>query len=50
MRKLAVWIVIGLIVAFVVGMEIYKEGGKAPWAFVFAGVVVFFVYSFTRRR
>jgi hypothetical protein len=50
MRKVLVWIVIGLILAFVVASEIYKGGGKAPWAFVFAGVVIFFVYSFTRRR
>lgn len=50
MRKHLKWIVVGLILAFVVGIEIYKGGEKLPWAIIFAGVVVFFVYSFWRRK
>ena len=50
MKKYIAWIVVGLILAFALGIELYKGGGKAPWALVFAGVVVFFFYQFTRRR
>lgn len=44
------WIVLGLILAFVVAIEVYKGGEKLPWALVFVAVVVFFVYSVWRRR
>jgi len=50
MRKYLIWIVVGLILAFTAGIELYKRGGNAPWALIFAGMVVFFVYSFTRRK
>lgn len=44
------WVVLGLILAFTIGIEAYKGGDKLPWAFIFAGVVVFFVYSFWRHK
>jgi hypothetical protein len=50
MRKYLKWIVLGLILAFTVGIEAYKGEGKLPWAIIFAGVVVFFVYSIWRRK
>ncbi len=50
MRKNLAWIVIGLILAFTIGIELYKGGEKLPWALIFAAVVVFFVYSSWRRK
>jgi len=50
MKKYIKWIVLGLILAFTIGIEAYKGEGKLPWAFIFAGVVVFFVYSFWRKK
>lgn len=50
MKKHLKWIVVGLILAFTVGIEAYKGKGTLPGAIVFAGVVVFFVYSYWRRR
>ncbi|NIO06327.1 MAG: hypothetical protein GTN74_17490 [Proteobacteria bacterium] len=50
MRKRVAWIVIGLILAFTIGIEVYKGGEKLPWAILFAAVVVFFVYSLWRKR
>ena len=50
MKKPLKWIVVGLILAFTIGIEVYKGEGKLPWALIFAGVVVFFVYSFWRRK
>ena len=49
-KKHIKWIVLGLILAFTIGIEAYKGEGKLPWAFIFAGVVVFFVYSFWRKK
>ena len=49
-KKHIKWIVLGLILAFTIGIEAYKGEGKLPWAFIFAGVVVFFVYSFWRQK
>jgi hypothetical protein len=49
-KKHAKWVVLGLILAFTIGIEAYKGEGKLPWAFIFAGVVVFFVYSFWRQK
>ena len=50
MRKYIKWIVLGLILAFTVGIEAYKGEGKLPWAIIFSGVVVFFVYFIWRRK
>ena len=50
MKKHLKWIVLGLVLAFTIGIEAVKEEGKLPWAFIFAGVVVFFVYSFWRQK
>ena len=50
MRKYLPWIVIGLILAFTIGIEAYKGEGKLAGALVFAGVVVFFVYAWSRRK
>jgi len=46
MKKHVKWILVALILAFTIGIEIYHGGEKLPWALIFAGVVVFFVYSF----
>ena len=46
MKKHLKWIVLGLILAFTIGLEVYKgDEGKLPWAIIFAAVVVFFVYN-----
>lgn len=50
MKRHIKWIVLGLILTFTIGIEVYKGGGKLPWAFIFAGVVVFFVYSFWKQK
>ncbi len=50
MKKYIKWIVLFLILAFAIGIEAYKGEGKLPWAFMFAGVVVFFVYSFWKQK
>lgn len=50
MKKNLKWVVLALILAFAVGIELYKAEGKLPWAFIFAGVVAFFVYSFWKER
>ena len=50
MKKHLKWIVIGIILAFTIGIEANKGEGKLPWAILFAGVVVVFVYSFTRHK
>ncbi len=50
MKKRVAWIVIGLILAFTIGVEVYKGGEKLPWAIIFAAVVVFFVYSIWRQK
>lgn len=50
MKKYIKWIVLALILAFTIGIEAYKGEGKLPWAFIFAGVVIFFVYSFWRQK
>ena len=51
MKKYIKWIVLGLILAFTIGLEVYKgEEGKLPWAIVFAAVVVFFVYNFWKDK
>jgi hypothetical protein len=49
-KKHIKWVVLGLILAFTIGIEAYKGEGKLPWALIFAGVVVFFVYSFWRQK
>jgi hypothetical protein len=47
MKKYIKWIVLGLVLAFTIGIEAYKgEEGKLPWAVIFAAIVVFFVYTF----
>jgi hypothetical protein len=51
MKKYMKWIVLGLILAFTIGIEVYKgEEGKLPWAFLFAAIVVFFVYNFWKAK
>ncbi len=50
MKKYLKWIVLGLILVFVVGIEVYKGGERLPWALIFVGVVVFFVYSLWKRK
>ena len=51
MKKYIKWIVLVLILAFTIGLEVYKgEEGKLPWAIVFAAVVVFFVYNFWKDK
>jgi hypothetical protein len=50
MKKHLKWIVIGLILALTIGIEAYKGEGKLPWAIIFAGVVIVFVYSFTKHK
>ena len=51
MKKYMKWIVLGLILAFTVGLEVYKgEEGKLPWAIIFAAIVVFFVYNFWKNK
>jgi len=51
MKKYLKWIVLGLILAFTIGLEVYKgEEGKLPWAIIFAAVVVFFVYNFWKDK
>ena len=50
MTKHLPWIVIGLILAFTIGIEAYKGEGKLAGGLVFAGVVVFFVYAWSRRK
>ena len=51
MKKYIKWIVLGLILAFTIGLEVYKgDEGKLPWAIVFAAVVIFFVYNFWRDK
>ena len=46
MKKYLKWIVLALILAFTIGLEVYKgEAGKLPWAILFAAIVVFFVYN-----
>ena len=51
MKKYMKWIVLVLILTFTVGIEVYKgEEGRLPWAIIFAGVVVFFVYNFWKDK
>ena len=51
MKKYMKWIVLGLILAFTIGIEVYKgEEGKLPWAIIFAAIVVFFVYNFWKAK
>ena len=51
MKKYMKWIVLGLILAFTIGIEVYKgEEGKLPWAILFAVIVVFFVYNFWKAK
>jgi hypothetical protein len=51
MKKHMKWIVLVLILAFVIGIEVYKgEEGRLPWAIIFAAVVVFFVYNFWKDK
>jgi len=51
MKKHMKWIVLGLILAFTIGIEIYKgEEGKLPWAIIFAAVVVFFLFNFWKGK
>ena len=46
MKKYIKWIVLALILAFTIGLEIYRgEEGKLPWAILFAAIVIFFVYN-----
>jgi len=46
MKKYIKWIVLALILAFTIGLEVYKgDQGKLPWAILFAAIVVFFVYN-----
>jgi hypothetical protein len=49
-RKYLKWIVVGLILAFAIAIEAYREKGTVPGAIVFSIVVVFFLYAFWRRR
>jgi len=49
-KKHLKWIVIGLILAFTIGIEAYKGEGKLPWAFIFAGVVVVMLYNFWKQK
>ena len=49
-KKHLKWIIIGLILAFTIGIEALKGEGKLPWAILFAGVVIVFVYSFTKQK
>jgi len=48
-KKYTKWIVLGVILAYSIVIELYKGEGKLPWALIFAGIVVFFVYSFWRK-
>jgi membrane protein YdbS with pleckstrin-like domain len=51
MKKYMKWIVLVLILAFTIGIEVYKgEEGRLPWAIIFAAVVVFFVYNFWKDK
>jgi membrane protein YdbS with pleckstrin-like domain len=51
MKKHMKWIVLVLILAFTIGIEVYKgEEGRLPWAIIFAAVVVFFVYNFWKDK
>jgi len=50
MKKYIKWIVLGLILAYTIGIEVYKGEGKLPWALIFAGVVVFFVFTFWKKK
>jgi len=51
MKKYIKWIVLSLILAFTIGLEVYKgDEGKLPWAIIFAAVVVFFVYNFWKDK
>jgi hypothetical protein len=50
MRKYMPWIVIGLILAFTIGIEATKRKGALAGSIIFAGVVVFFVYIWARRK
>jgi hypothetical protein len=51
MKSYIKWIVLALILAFTIGIEVYKgEEGKLPWAILFAAIVVFFVYNFWKAK
>ena len=51
MKKYMKWIVLVLILAFTIGIEVYKgEECRLPWAIIFAAVVVFFVYNFWKDK
>ncbi|MGD8519765.1 MAG: hypothetical protein PVF56_01365 [Desulfobacterales bacterium] len=51
MKKYMKWIVLGLILIFTIGIEVYKgEEGKLPWAILFAAIVIFFVYNFWKDK
>ena len=51
MKKYMKWIVLGLILVFTIGIEVYKgEKGKLPWAIIFAAIVVFFVYNYWKDK
>jgi hypothetical protein len=51
MQKHMKWIVLVLILALVIGIEVYKgQEGRLPWAIIFAAVVVFFVYNFWKDK
>lgn len=51
MKKHMKWIVLGLILVFTIGIEIYKgEEGKLPWAIIFAAIVVFFLFTFSKGK
>jgi hypothetical protein len=49
-KKHLKWVVLGGILALVVAIEVYRGGEKLPWTLIFAGVVVFFLVSWRRRR
>ena len=51
MKKYMKWIVLALILAFTIGIEVYKgEEGRLPWAILFAAIVVFFVYNLWKAK
>lgn len=50
MKKHIKWVVVGLVLAYIIGLEIYHGGEKLPWTLIFVGVVVFLVHTFWKGR
>jgi len=49
-KKYLKWVVVGLVLAFAIGIQVCQGRGTVPGAIIFAGVVVLFLYSFWKRR